>query len=208
LIGPAIDALRAALAQEGQEHDWNLLQATQESLREHMAEVNRLRAALAEPNRAQKMRDAGYTRRPTLREMAALAQEGQEQILEWRPCVKLPVTVHVREQRPGETHVSTREGITPIRSDDLIMRGVAGEEYPIGRELFERTYRLGEAQLKQEPDRTMPLYTTPPRREWKGLSEEEIYSHWHGTDWRESVFVRLPAFARAIEQALKEKNHE
>ncbi len=29
-----------------------------------------LRAALAEPNRAQKMRDAGYTRRPTLREMA------------------------------------------------------------------------------------------------------------------------------------------
>jgi len=46
-----------------------------------------------------------------------------------------------------------------------------------------------------------------PRREWKGLSEEEIYSHWHGTDWRESVFVRLPAFASAIEQALKEKNH-
>ena len=34
-----------------------------------------LRAALAEPNRAQKMRDAGYTRRPTLREMAEPVQE-------------------------------------------------------------------------------------------------------------------------------------
>lgn len=64
---------------------------------------------------------------------------------EWQACVKLPITVHVREQRPGEARVSTREGITPVRPDDLIMRGVAGEEYPIGRELFDRTYRLGDA---------------------------------------------------------------
>ena len=62
---------------------------------------------------------------------------------DWQPCVKLPIKVHVREQRPGETHVSTREGITPLKPDDLIMRGVAGEEYPIGRELFEQTYRMG-----------------------------------------------------------------
>jgi hypothetical protein len=73
---------------------------------------------------------------------------------EWTPCVKLPVTVHVRHQRPGETHVSTREGITPVKPDDLIMRGVSGEEYPIGREIFERTYQLGEApqpKAEQEP---------------------------------------------------------
>lgn len=62
---------------------------------------------------------------------------------EWQPCVKLPVVVHVRKQKPGETHISTREGITPLLPDDLIMRGVQGEEYPIGRELFEQTYRLG-----------------------------------------------------------------
>ena len=68
----------------------------------------------------------------------ALFDIGQE----WRPCVKLPITVHVRDQRPGETHSSTREGITPLRSDDLIMRGVRGEEYPIGRDLFEQTYEL------------------------------------------------------------------
>ena len=34
-----------------------------------------LRAALEQPDRAQKMRDAGYTRRPTLREMAEPEQE-------------------------------------------------------------------------------------------------------------------------------------
>ena len=63
---------------------------------------------------------------------------------DWKPCIKLPVVVHVREQEPGETHISTREGITPLLSDDLIMRGVEGEEYPIGRALFEKTYRLVE----------------------------------------------------------------
>ena len=64
---------------------------------------------------------------------------------EWKPCVKLPIVVHVREQRKGEAHVSTREGITPVKEDDLIMRGVAGEEYPIGRELFNRTYTFDTA---------------------------------------------------------------
>jgi hypothetical protein len=71
---------------------------------------------------------------------------------EWQPCVKLPITVHVREQRPGETHSSTREGITPLRPDDLIMRGVQGEEYPIGRELFNQTYRMEAALAQPEPE--------------------------------------------------------
>ena len=71
----------------------------------------------------------------------ALAQPEQEPLgSEWVPCVKLPVIVHVRNQRDGETYIGTREGITPVLPDDLIMRGLAGEQYPIGRELFERTY--------------------------------------------------------------------
>lgn len=92
-------------------------------------------------------------------EEAALAQpETAEPVIgpEWTPCVKLPITVHVREQRPGEQHISTREGITPVKPDDLIMRGVAGEEYPIGRELFEKTYCIG---------------AHPPRDEWREASE-------------------------------------
>ena len=76
----------------------------------------------------------------------ALAQKDEQESAaigeEWTPCMKLPIVVHCRKQREGETHVSTREGITPVRHDDLIMRGVAGEEYPIGRELFDKTYTL------------------------------------------------------------------
>ena len=91
-----------------------------------------LRTALAEADEPAEMQDIGS---------------------EWRPCVKLPVTVHVRAQRPGESHVSTREGITPVKPDDLIMRGVAGEEYPISRALFERTYVVGDATLAEADDR-------------------------------------------------------
>ena len=76
----------------------------------------------------------------------ALAQKDEQESAaigeEWTPCMKLPIVVHCRKQREGETHVSTREGITPVMPDDLIMRGVAGEEYPIGRELFDKTYTL------------------------------------------------------------------
>ncbi len=80
-----------------------------------------------------------------LLELAAPAPVAQAIGSEWMPCMKLPVVVHVREQRPGEAHVSTREGITPVKPDDLIMRGVSGEEYPIGRAIFEQTYKLVEA---------------------------------------------------------------
>ena len=98
--------------------------------------------------RWKKVADPGSIAWHVLRAIAAcreaLAQKDEQEPVaigtEWTPCVKLPIVVHVREQREGESHVSTREGITPVRHDDLIMRGVAGEEYPIGRALFDRTY--------------------------------------------------------------------
>jgi hypothetical protein len=49
----------------------------------------------------------------------------------------------------------------------------------------------------------IPLYTSPPQREWQGLTDEEMFALW----------VKCPAetedrfaFARAIEAKLKEKN--
>jgi hypothetical protein len=49
-----------------------------------------------------------------------------------------------------------------------------------------------------------PLYASPPKREWVGLTDEEhdsIKHNYHNLTWT------LEMFARAIEQALKEKNH-
>ena len=48
----AITAIKEALAQPAQEpygYDWSMLEAAQESLREHMARIHELEAALAQP---------------------------------------------------------------------------------------------------------------------------------------------------------------
>jgi hypothetical protein len=48
-----------------------------------------------------------------------------------------------------------------------------------------------------------PLYTHPPRREWRGLTEEDIWTL--AANCLDSVLGRLH-FARAIEATLKERN--
>ena len=54
--------------------------------------------------------------------------------------------------------------------------------------------------MEEEPNVTWtPVYTTPPSREWVGLSDAEI----EGLD---SGNQGITLIARAIEQALKEKN--
>ena len=48
------------------------------------------------------------------------------------------------------------------------------------------------------------LYTHPPRREWRGLTEEDIYPLYS----EPSSDAEMVEFARAIEAALRSKNHE
>lgn len=57
----------------------------------------------------------------------------------WKKCRKLPVVVEARMAIPGET-IETREGRLVARDGDLIIRGVEGELYPIGRDIFDKTY--------------------------------------------------------------------
>jgi len=61
------------------------------------AEIDALRAALEQPERAQAMRDAGYTRKPTLREMAEPEQPEQE-----------PVAIVSSVTEPGQYGVKVR----------------------------------------------------------------------------------------------------
>ena len=48
----------------------------------------------------------------------------------------------------------------------------------------------------------LPLYTSPPKREWQGLTDEEIDT------WNIVGHESLREFVRAIEAKLKEKNHD
>ena len=60
---------------------------------------------------------------------------------EWFKARKKPVVIEAREALPGES-IETREGTLVAQEGDLIIRGVQGEIYPIGREIFEETYEV------------------------------------------------------------------
>ena len=49
-----------------------------------------------------------------------------------------------------------------------------------------------------------PLYTAPPKKQWVGLTDEEINSVRHSRDW--TAAWTDTTFARAIEAKLREKN--
>jgi hypothetical protein len=55
----------------------------------------------------------------------------------------------------------------------------------------------------------IPLYTHPPRREWQGLTEEEINElpGVKGVWWPASVSAAVLRVIRAADEKLKEKNH-
>jgi len=50
----------------------------------------------------------------------------------------------------------------------------------------------------------IPLYTAPPRREWVGLTDEDMADTYISASV--DVMMRSARFARAIEAKLKEKN--
>ena len=51
----------------------------------------------------------------------------------------------------------------------------------------------------------IPLYTAPPKKEWVGLTDQEINSVCYKRDW--TAPWTNTTFARAIEAKLREKNH-
>jgi hypothetical protein len=75
-------------------------------------------------------------------------------------------------------------------------------------------YLLGHAENMPPADRALalgwePLYTTPPRREWRGLSKEEINAlpEVGGRMWNMGNADAVLRAIRAVEAKLKEKNN-
>jgi hypothetical protein len=65
------------------------------------------------------------------------------------------------------------------------------------------------ADIGRHPERWTPLYTAPPRKEWVGLTDDEIQDLGYLSekfDASNSEWFDRWGFARAIEAKLKEKN--
>jgi len=59
---------------------------------------------------------------------------------------------------------------------------------------------------REQANEIEPLYTAPPRREWRSLNEEEI---WRAIKSCGTAYgLEVNSIARAIEAALRSKNHE
>jgi len=103
---------------------------------------------------------------------------------------------HVEQTRPID---KTGEAITALRA-----ALEQPEQEPIAWQWLNTAHFRKKLPADAEPGAWNPLYTHPPRREWRGLTEEEklqiLDDTMEGGD--------LMDMARAIEQALKEKNHE
>jgi hypothetical protein len=58
----------------------------------------------------------------------------------------------------------------------------------------------------KDNDPVQPLYTTPPKKEWVGLTDEEIQKVVSKKWWDWEDLFDIEGFSRAIEAKLKEKN--
>jgi len=78
----------------------------------------------------------------------------------WKKCRKKPIVVEFREVIPNADEmrgdftehpyeqIHTREGVLNGYPDkDFIIRGIRGELYPIGKDIFYETYDVVEEQL-------------------------------------------------------------
>jgi hypothetical protein len=99
--------------------------------------------------------------------------------------------------------------VDELRGDDEIEEPPDVVEPPIAwkGETEEGRVGLGWDKIEMQEDYpfVIPLYTSPPKREWVDLTDEEITDAYAGGMW---ILAKYPnkAFARAIEAKLREKN--
>jgi hypothetical protein len=112
-------------------------------------------------------------------------------------------------QQPEQEQATVKESLTT---------GEQPEQEPVAWQVHPFDYGIGHegvyaiTQLTQQRDswirkgwKVTPLYTHPPRREWRSLSEEEMKDLWAAHGYKSAM---CKPFARAFEAALRSKNHD
>ena len=125
----------------------------------------------------------------------------------WAPGDHQSINIFGCVQKPA---IATLEGWHAVTPGDFIITGVKGEHYPCKPDIFELTYELAQPAQPEPVAKlfgSLPVYeTTPPQREWVGLTDTE-----RNDIWKKEVGWGDPShddedLMKAIEQALKEKN--
>ena len=82
------------------------------------------------------------------------------------------------------------------------------EQAPVAQIRIKNGYWIDtpQSQVNHLPDGLHDLYTAPPRKEWVGLTDDDVSwadGHSHGN----TTWTKQKAFARALEKRLKEANN-
>jgi len=163
------------------------------------AEIKLLRARLSAPEqeqtRSEKMREAGITRRPK-RWSKEDEPEPEHPDAIGSPC---PEFWDWLPKAYGQS-----ESFTKYNMEVAFLAGaqLSARQQPVAY--------MG-TDIEGNPNKfrlnafggSIPLYTTPPQREWQGLTDEECLQNPYCAGESDVEVIQL---ARAIEQALKEKN--
>jgi hypothetical protein len=145
-----------------------------------------------------------------------MSREAMQMALEALESVTGHFTRTPSTLRDSEVRGDAHKAITVLRqalvdADDTSQKRVdekeKREQEPVA---WLSTDCIGERYLcftkPKDNDPVQPLYTTPPKREWVGLTDEEIQKvvskKWW--DWEDAFDIE--GFSRAIEAKLKEKN--
>ena len=111
-----------------------------------------------------------------------------------------------KPSRQGRSDISDEEMLMRIKKAALAESANSTkpvvESEPVAWLYRDHNGQLRLNEIQPRPYFAFPVYTHPPRREWRGLTEEEIDAVWEDAQ----VFNTHYDIARAIEQALKEKN--
>ena len=153
--------------------------------------IESLRAALEQPEQTNPWRDAVDHELSTLHMVASDdPRESIRRLIDWHCAVQIDPLVSSAAQ-------------------ELIERGRREREQPEQEPVAWMVYTQDGKSVCVTDNpadfiewRSFPLYTRPPRREWQGLTEEEVINL---SDLRGGCYGTTD-FARAIEAALKERN--
>lgn len=126
------------------------------------------------------------------------------------PCKTDPDAPHGFDRNAShnaDRYVCECEGWEPVdavnMSQECVDETAKGEHEPVA---WITDGGKGDLGWRKTTEKDIPLYTAPPKKEWVGLTDEEIHEvvskKWW--DWEDAFDIE--GFSRAIEAKLKEKN--
>lgn len=124
----------------------------------------------------------------------------------------LKLALEVMEEIPVEydSHVELKNKAIVAVKEAIVTSDNSNSHQPVA---WVGKNHLGERKLFAEKPtgKATPLYTAPPKREWAGLSADEIWGCNQATGGAAHICMahqNILDFSEAIEARLKEKNHD